>query len=104
MPDPWFTEAQVEKAARNICWAEIGGGRISPPTDAATVLYVDANWHRHVYQAGAALSAIPDPRAAARAEGFEAAKIAISAETACRWPEADALLDWIDDLKPELKL
>ena len=62
--DPWFTEAQVQAGARNICWAEIGGGRISPPTDAATVLYVDANWHQHVYQARAALSAIPDPRAA----------------------------------------
>ena len=38
---------------------------------------------------------------AARAEGFNAAKTAISAETARRWPEAHDLLDWIADLKLE---
>ena len=65
----WFTEADVEAAARAICWAEIGGGRVSAASDVTTVLYVNANWHRNVYQARAALAAIPDPRAA----GFEAA-------------------------------
>ncbi len=95
----WFTDADVEAAARAICWAEIGGGRVSAASDVTTVLYVNANWHRNVYQARAALAAIPDPRAA----GFIAARDEIHTETARMWPEAVDLLEYIAALKPEDK-
>jgi len=109
--DPWFTDADVEKAGRAMADAELED-------------YME-DYRHYDKRARAALSAIPDPRTelyklqeaysalesernklsrsvdAARADGFDAAKIAISAETARRWPEAHDLLDWIDELKPE---
>ena len=63
--DPWFTEAHVEKAAQEIFrtfWSS-SYWLSAPEGDRA----------RYLQGARAALSAIPDPRAAARAEGFEAA-------------------------------
>ena len=108
--DPWFTEAQVEKAGRAMADAELED-------------YME-DWRHYDKLARTTLSVIPDPRAelrrlqeeysalesernelsrsvdAARAEGYDAAKAAISAETARRWPEAHDLLDWIAALEP----
>ena len=90
-PADWFTEADVEAAARAICWADIGGARISSATDTATVLFVDANWHRHVYQARAALRAISNPRTGTYAEGYAAGvrdTAAAGSDMIGRWAEA----------------
>ena len=84
----WFTEAHVEAAARAICWADIGGARISSATDTATVLFVDANWHRHVYQA----RAVAAPRT--YAEGYAAGvrdTVAASSDMIGRWAESAAV-------------
>ncbi len=75
----WFTEAQVEKGARS-AW-DVFRARQTRPDDWPLWGELLAQGHQGAHRvdefrgyARAALSAIPDPRAAARAEGFEAAK------------------------------
>ena len=97
------SDAEVERAARRIAWAHVGGEAHSPWAHPTTQLYIDGNWHRFVSDARAVFLDIPAPpmldAAALRAEGFAAGRDAAWTLADRMWPEAHDLLDAIAALK-----